>query len=92
MLKLSSMSKKARATLLMSVLLRGESFTPIKTGWMSSPRGEFFFFFFSFLAVSTIRALTTHKVEFTPGRMFSCKQALSFNYFRLLLSKILTES
>ena len=91
MLKLSSMSKKARATLLMSVSLRGESFTPIKTGWMSSPRGEFFFFFSS-LAVNTIRALTTHKVEFTPGRMFSCKQALSFNYFRLLLSKILTES
>ena len=32
-------------------------------------------FFFSFLVVNTIRALTTDWIEFTPGRWFRSKQA-----------------
>ena len=43
----------------------GENFTPVKTSRMSSHRAEFFF---SFLLVNTGRGLTTHMVEFNPGR------------------------
>ena len=35
-------------------------------------------FFFSFLVVNTGRGLTTHRIEFNPGRNFSCKQALNW--------------
>ena len=42
---------------------QGEIFTPVKTGEVSSPRGNFFT---NCLRVNTIRGLTTHKVEFNP--------------------------
>ena len=59
-----------------------ENFIPVKTGGVSSPRSEFFF---SFLVLNTVRGLTRHRVEFNPGRSFSCKKALRILkfYFKL---------
>ena len=61
---------------------RGENFTPVKTGSVSSPRGEFFF---SFLVVNSGRGLTTHDwvqsgAKLTLGRNFSCKQVHSKHF------------
>ena len=54
-------------------------------GWEFHPgqdrRGTFIprRIFSSFLVVNSVRRLTIHRVEFNPGRNFSCKQALSKN-------------
>ena len=74
--------KKRMQNSFTSILPRAENFTPIKTSGVSSAPGGFFF---SSLVVKTIRASTTHSVEFipgvkvAPGQTFDCKQAQDQN-------------
>ena len=59
-------SKIVCTTQLASISPWAENFTTVKIGGVSSRRGEIFF---SVLVVSTLRILTTDRVEFTPGRI-----------------------
>lgn len=51
----------------------GENFSSVKTSRVSSQRDNFFV---SFSVANTVRGLTAHRVDFTPGRNFGSKQAL----------------
>ena len=57
-------------------------FHPGQDRWGEFTPERIFFQFFSF---NTVKGLTRHRVEFNPGRSFSCKKALRILkfYFKL---------